>query len=157
MFLLFSFFRAPWSGRRFVPLFPELLLFPFYTSIYHSSNVHVQVQRSRADTCSISPYPKWLGVVVKTEKYCSVRCRVFNCSNGSLSFVLCRQIVQGSFLHQCGCVRLFPKLFLYHSRHFFHEHFEMPRTESSSAVSQGYLDFHCMSSVMPLLGSRLEP
>ena len=43
-----------------------------------------------ANTCPISPYPKWLGVVVKAEKYSFVRCRVLNCSNGSLSLVLCR-------------------------------------------------------------------
>ena len=59
------------------------------------------------------------GVVVKAEKHCSVWHRVFNCSNDSLSFVLCRQIVQGSFLHQRRCVRLFPKLFLYRSCPFF--------------------------------------
>ena len=59
------------------------------------------------------------GVVVKAEKHCSVWHRVFNCSNGSLSFVLCRHIVQGSFLHQRGCVRFFQKLFLYRSCPFF--------------------------------------
>ena len=34
---------------------------------------------------------------------------------------------------------------------------DMPRTESSSAMSQGNLDFHYMSSAMPLLGSGLGP
>ena len=33
----------------------------------------------------------------------------------------------------------------------------MPRTESFSAMSQGYLDFHCMFSVISLLGSGLGP
>ena len=33
----------------------------------------------------------------------------------------------------------------------------IPRTESSSAMSQGYLDFHCMSSAISLLGSGLGP
>ena len=158
MFLLFSFFRIQWLGRRCVPpSLYELLLFPFYTSIYPSSNAHVQVQLSRADTCPISLYPKWLGVVVKAAKHCSVRRRVFNCSNGSLSFVLCRYIVQGSFLHQCGGVQLFLKLFLYRTCPFFQERFGMPRTESSSAISLGHLDFHCMSSAMSLLGSGLGP
>ena len=78
--------------------------FSFYNSLYPPSNVHVQVQLSRVDTCPISPYPKWLGVVVKTEKYCSVRRRVLNCSNDNLSLVLCRHTVQESFPHQCGGV-----------------------------------------------------
>ena len=156
MFLLFSFFRTPWSGRRFVPP-SELLLFPFYTRFYPSSNVHVQVQRSRTDTCPISPYPKWLGVVVKAEKHCSVWRKVFNCSNGSLSFVLCRHIVQRPFLHQCGGVQFFLKLFLYRTCPFFQERAGMPRIESSSAISLGHLDFHCMFSAISLLGSGLEP
>ena len=33
----------------------------------------------------------------------------------------------------------------------------MSRTESSSTMSQGYLDFHCMCSAIPLLGSGLGP
>ena len=33
--------------------------------------------------------------------------------------------------------------------------FEMPRTGSSSAMSQGYLDFYYMSSTVSLLGSGL--
>ena len=32
----------------------------------------------------------------------------------------------------------------------------MPRTKSSSAMSQGYLDFYCMSSAISLLGSGLR-
>ena len=43
-------------------------------------------------------------MVVKTEKHGSVRRRVLNCSNGSLSLVLYRHIVQGSFSHHCGGV-----------------------------------------------------
>ena len=131
--------------------------FSFYTSLYPPSNVHVQVQFSRTDTCPISSYPKWLGVVVKAEKHCSVWRRVFNCSNDSLSFVICRHIVQGSFLHQCGGVQLFLKLFLYRTCPFFQERVEMPRTESSSSISLGHLDFHCMFSVVSLLGSGLGP
>ena len=157
MFLLVSLFQDSMAWETICPPFPELLLFPFYTSLYPSSNVHVQVQLSRADICLISSYPKWLGVVVKTEKHCSVRRRVFNCSNGSLSFVLCRHIVQGSFLHQCGGVQFFLKLFLYRTCPFFQERFGMPRTELSSAISLGHLDFHCMSSAISLLGSGLGP
>ena len=33
----------------------------------------------------------------------------------------------------------------------------MPRTESSSAIYQSYLDFHCVSSAITLLGSGLGP
>ena len=138
------------------PLF-QIAYFSFYTSLYPPSNVHVQVQLSRVDTCPISSYPKWLGVVVKTEKHCSVRRKVFNCSNGSLSFVRCRHTVQGSFLHQCGGVQLFLKLFLYRTCPFFRERFGMPRTESSLAISLGHLDFHYISSTISLLGSGLEP
>ena len=116
------------------PLF-WIAYFSFYTSLYPSSNVHVQVQLFRADTCPISPYPKWLGVVVKTEKYGSVRRRVFNCSNNNL--------LLGPLLH-CA-------------RPFFQEHSGMPRTKSSSAISLNHLDFHCMFSVMPLLSSGLGP
>ena len=38
-----------------------LLLPPFILSFSLLSNVHVYVQIYRADTCPISPYPKWLG------------------------------------------------------------------------------------------------
>ena len=62
----------------------------FYTSFFPSLHVHMQVQLYRVGTCPISPYPKWLDVVVKAEKHGSVRCRVLDYSNGSLSFVLCR-------------------------------------------------------------------
>ena len=87
MFLLFSVFRTPWSGRRLVPHLSELLLFPFYTSIYPLSNVHVYAQLFDFDTCLISPYLEWLGVVVKTEEHGEehgpVRRRVHYCSFGS--------------------------------------------------------------------------
>ena len=121
-----KFFSSIRPGRLwFLAFFPSPFLwttyFSFYISLYPSSNVHVQVQLSRADTCPISLYPKWLGVVVKAEKHCSIQRRVFNCSNGSLSFILCRHIVQGSFIYQRRCVRLFPKLFLCCSYPFFQE------------------------------------
>ena len=138
------------------PLF-WIAYFSFYTSLYPPSNVHVQVQLSRADTCPISPYPKWLGMVLKTEKHCSVRRRVFNCNNGSLSFVFYCHTVQGSFLHQRGGVQLFLKLFLYRTCPFSQERFGMSRTESSSAISLSHLDFRCMSLAMSLLGSGLGP
>ena len=114
------------SGRLwFLAFFPQPLFriacFLFYISLYPLSNVHVQVRLSRTDTCPISPYPKWLGVVVKVEEHGSVRCRVFNGSNGSFPFVLGRHTVQRSFLYQHRYFRFFPKLFLYHSYPFFQE------------------------------------
>ena len=57
----------------------------------------------RVDTCPISPYLKWLGVVVKDEKHGFVRCRVLNCSNGSLSFVLCHFSAFPFQLNDLGC------------------------------------------------------
>ena len=156
VFLLGMAWEALVLGLFSQPLF-WIAYFSFYTSLYPPSNVHVYVQLSRTDTCPISPYLKWLGVVVKAEKHCFVRRRVFNCNNGSLSFVLCHHIVQGSFLHQCGGVHLFLKLFPYRTCPFFQERFGMPRTESSSTISLGHLDFHCMSSAMSLLGSNLGP
>ena len=39
----------------------------------------------------------------------------------------------------------------------FRSALRMPRTESSSAMSQGYLDFHYMPSAMSLLGLGLGP
>ena len=61
----------------------------------------------------------WLGVVVKTEKYGSVRCRVFNGSNDSFPFVFDRYTIQRPFPYQHRYFRLFPKLFLYCSCPFF--------------------------------------
>uniref|UniRef100_A0A7N2MJL0 Cytochrome P450 n=1 Tax=Quercus lobata TaxID=97700 RepID=A0A7N2MJL0_QUELO len=76
------------------------------------------VRLSRTDTCPISPYPEWLGVVVKAEEHGSVRCRVFN---GSFPFVLGRHTVQRPFLYQHRYFRFSPKLFLYHSSPFSQE------------------------------------
>ena len=111
----------------------------FYTSFSPLLCVHVQVSLFRAGTCLFSPYPKWLGVVVKAEEHGEehgpIRRRVLNCSIGSL--------LLGPLLH-CA-------------RPFFQERSGMPRTKSSSAIFLGHLDFHCMSSAMPLLGSSLGP
>ena len=65
-----------------------MLFSPFYTSFSPPSNVHVWVQFYRTDTCPISPYLKWLGVVVKAEWHGFVWRRVLNCSKGSLSLTL---------------------------------------------------------------------
>ena len=60
-------------------------------------------------------------MVVKAEEHGPVRCRVFNGSNVSFSFVIFRHTVQGSFLYQRGYFGFFPKLFLYRSCPFFQE------------------------------------
>ena len=78
-------------------------------------------------------------MVVKAEEYGEeygpVKRRVLYCSIGSL--------LLGPLM--------------YCARPFFLGHYEMPRTESFSAVSQGNLDFHYTLSAMPLLGSGLGP
>ena len=60
-----------------------------------------------------------VGVVVKAEEHGSVRCRVFNGSNGSFPFVFGRYTIQRPFPYQYRYFRLFPKLFLYRSCPFF--------------------------------------
>ena len=93
--------------------------FSFYTGLYPLSNVHVWVRLSRTDTCPISPYPEWLGVVVKAEVYGSVKCRVLNGSRGSFPFVFGRYTIQCPFPYEPRYFRYFPKLFLYCSYPFF--------------------------------------
>ena len=69
---------------------PPVLIVPFsfYTSLCFLSFVHVQDRHSKTDTCPISLYPEWLGVVVKAGEYGSVRCRVLNGSKGSFPWSL---------------------------------------------------------------------
>ena len=117
-------FSSKRSGRLwFLAFFPSpffrIACFPFYISLYPLSYVHVQVRLSRTDICPISPYPKWLGVVVKAEEHGSVRCRLFNGSNDSFSFVLGRYTIQCPLLYQHRYFMFFPKLFLYRSCPFF--------------------------------------
>ena len=80
------------EGSGFWPFFPAsspgLLLFPFILTCLPYPMSMCGVQFSKVDTCPISPYPEWLGVVVKTEGYGSVRCRVLNGSKCSFPFVL---------------------------------------------------------------------
>ena len=82
-FLLETVWEALVLGLFSQPLF-WIAYFSFYISLYPSSSVHVWVRLSRTDTCPISPYPKWLGVVVKAEEYGPVRCKMLYCSTGSL-------------------------------------------------------------------------
>ena len=101
--------RRLWFLAFFSQPSPQIAYISFYINLYPLSNIHVQVRLSRTDTCPISPYPKWLGVVVKAEKHGSDRCRVFNGNNGSFPFVFCRHTVQGSFVYQHRYFRFFPK------------------------------------------------
>ena len=70
-------------------------------------------------TCPVSPYLEWLGVVVKTEEYGSIRCRVLNGSNSSFLFVLGRYTIQRLLLYWHRYFKFFLKLFLYRFCHFF--------------------------------------
>ena len=120
-------FPSPLSG--FLP-FPFILI----CVPYPSSTCRIDF--SQTDTCPISPYPEWLGVVVKAEEYGSIRCRVLNGSKGSFpwSFILSSV----SFSIDLDILDFLPSwsytIFAFPSG----ETSDMPRTESSSAVSQGY-------------------
>ena len=94
--------EAGWEALVFGHFSQPLLLdtyFFFYISLYPLSNVHVWVRFPRTDTCPISPYPEWFGVVVKAEEYGSVRCRVLNGSKGSFPFVLGHYTIQRTLLY----------------------------------------------------------
>ena len=111
---------SPGGGLRssgFLPFFPasfpELLTFPFILACIPYPTSTCRVRFSRTDTCPISPYPEWLGVVVKAVEYGSVRYRVLNGSKGSFPFVLGRYTVQRTLLYWPRYFRFFPKLFLY--------------------------------------------
>ena len=115
------------------------------------------VRLSKTDICPISPYPKWLGVVVKAEEHGSVRCRVLNGSNGSFPLSLVVILSSVFFFIDIDILDFFPNcsyiFFALPSRGTSN----MPRTETSSAVSQDYLDFYYLSSAILLLGSSLGP
>ena len=70
--------------------FPGLLIFPFILARLPFPTSTCGVRFSKTDTCPISPYPEWSGVVVKVEGYGSVRCRVLNDSKCSFPLVLGR-------------------------------------------------------------------
>ena len=82
-------FSWRWAGRLWSlaisppPTLSRLLTFPFVLACIRCPSSTCRVNLSKTDTCPISLYPKSLGVVVKAEKYGSVRCRVLNGSKGS--------------------------------------------------------------------------
>ena len=71
----------------FPSLSSGLLTFPFILACVPYPSSTCMINFSKTDTCPISLYPEWLGVVVKTEGYGSVRCRVLN--DSKYSFSLC--------------------------------------------------------------------
>ena len=91
------------GGSGFWPFFiapPPGLLVPLFILAcipYPSSTCRIDF--SKTDTCPISPYPEWLGVVVKAGEYGSVRCRVFNGSKSSFPFVLGCYTILRTFLY----------------------------------------------------------
>ena len=80
------------GGSGFFAIFPSLcsglLTFPFILAYVPYPSSTCRIDFSKTDTCPISPYPEWLGVVVKTGEYGSVRCRVLNGSKGSFPWSL---------------------------------------------------------------------
>ena len=80
------------GGFGFLAIFPSpspgLPVPPFILACIPYSSSTCRINFSKTDTCPISPYPKWLGVVVKVEEHGSVRCRMLYCSSGSLLLVL---------------------------------------------------------------------
>ena len=85
------------GGSGFWPFFPARfsgLLVPLFILVCTPSpSSTCRIDFSTTDTCPISPYPKWLGVVVKVEEHGSVRCRMFYCNSGSLLLVLFRTVI----------------------------------------------------------------
>ena len=94
-------------------------------------------------------------MVVKAEEHGSVRCRVFNGSNGSFPFVLSRHTVQWSFLYQRRYFRFFPELFLYRSCPFFQE----GHGDAEDRIILGYVSklLGLLLYVLGCIPSRLGP
>ena len=144
------------AGRTGCPPFSHCLSYPFIRAFIFSPASTYKLAFLGLKTCLVSPYLEWLGVVVKAEEHGSVRCRVLNGSNGSFPFVLGRYS-NVSFSIDIDILDFFPNcsytVFALSSRGTS----DMPRTESSLAVSQDYLDFNYPSSAIPFLGSGLGP
>ena len=103
------------AGRlQFLAIFPSLcsglLTFPFILACVPYPSSTCRIDFSKTDTCPISPYLEWLGVVIKTGEYGSVRCRVLNGGKGSfpqsLDFPAYPSLLTQIF-------QIFSKLFLY--------------------------------------------
>ena len=85
-------FSWRWAGRLwflaiFPSPFPRFLTFPFILACVRCPSSTCRVNLSKTDTCSIDPYTKSVGVVVKVEEYGSVRRRALNGSEGSFPWI----------------------------------------------------------------------
>ena len=100
MLFLFSLFLGHhgWEDRLSPPL-SHYLSYPFIRAFILSPASTYKLNFLGLKTCPISPYLEWLGVVVKTEEYGSVRCRVLNGSNDSFPFILGRYTIQRLLLY----------------------------------------------------------
>ena len=96
-------------------------------------------------------------MVVKAGEYGSVRCRILNGSKAAFPLSLVVILSSVPFSIDLDILDFFPNcsytIFALPSR----DTSDMPRTESSSAASQDYLDFCYPSSAIPFLGSGLGP
>ena len=138
-------------------IFPSLryglLTFPFILACVSYPSSTCRIDFSKTDTCPISPYLEWLGVVVKAGEYGSVRCRVLNGSDGSFPWSFTLSSV--SFSIDLDIFRFFPSYSYTVFALPFSETSDMLRTKSSSAMPQDYFVL-----VLPSLGynfPRLGP
>ena len=100
MLFLFSLFLGHhgWEDEL-SPRFSHCLSYPFIRAFILLPASTCKLNFLGLKTCPVSLYLKWLGVVVKSEEYGSVRCRVLNDSNDSFPFVLGRYTIQRLLLY----------------------------------------------------------
>ena len=86
----FSWRRAErlWFLAIFLSLCYGLLTFLFILACVSYPSSTCRIDFSKTDTCPISPYPEWLGVVVKAGECGSVKCRMLNGSKGSFPWLI---------------------------------------------------------------------
>ena len=131
------------------------LPFPFILACVPYPSSTCRIDFSKTDTCPISPYPEWLGVVVKAGEYGSVRCRVLNGSKGSFPWLFTLSSV--SFSIDLDIFRFFPSCSYTVFALPFSEISDMPRTESSSAAPKTILYSYYRAWAITFLSSGLGP
>ena len=121
MLFLFSLFLGHhgWEDGLSPPPLSYCLPYPFIQTFILSPASTYKLNFLGLKTFPVSPYLEWLGMVVKAEKYGSVRCRVLNGSNDSFPFVLGRYTIQYLLFYWHIYFRSFPKLVLYRFCPFF--------------------------------------
>ena len=134
-----AFLPSPLSGSPTFPFISAYVPYPSSTC---------RIDFFRIDTCPISPYPEWLGVVVKVGEYGSVRCRVLNGIKDSFPWSFTLSSV--SFSIDRDIFRFFPSCSYTIFALPFSETSDMLRTKSSSAVPQDHFVL-----VLPSLGYNL--